>query len=172
MQRHNLDGNLFDYTWKQNRLSKDKEALKNSVLNVIRKRPKLAGDAPQTNAQVSSDTLLIKLTHFIYSEPSCAAEQCSSSPGWQHARSRRRIWSWRPREPRSCHGETIITEQQTRKWIQKGSAGNFEQVNLLESPLKADLFLQAARKARNWLKLGPCEVTGRRGQNCKDRIFI
>lgn len=51
MQRHNLDGNLFDYTWKQNRLSKDKEALKNSVLNVIRKRPKLAGDAPQTNAQ-------------------------------------------------------------------------------------------------------------------------
>ena len=54
MQRHNLDGNLFDYTWKQNRLSKDKEALKNSVLNVIRKRPKLAGDAPQTNAQVSN----------------------------------------------------------------------------------------------------------------------
>ena len=26
-------------SWKQNRLSKDKEALKNSVLNVIRKKP-------------------------------------------------------------------------------------------------------------------------------------
>lgn len=30
---------MFDYTWKQNRLSKDKEALKNSVMNVIRKKP-------------------------------------------------------------------------------------------------------------------------------------
>jgi hypothetical protein len=29
----------MDYTWKINRLSKDKEALKNSVLNVIRKKP-------------------------------------------------------------------------------------------------------------------------------------
>ena len=40
MQRHNLDGRVFDYTWKQNRLSKDKESLKNSMLNVIRKKPK------------------------------------------------------------------------------------------------------------------------------------
>ena len=40
MQRHNFDARVFDYTWKQNRLSKDKEALKNSVLNVIRKKPK------------------------------------------------------------------------------------------------------------------------------------
>lgn len=39
MVRHQFDGKLFDYTWKQNRLSKDKEALKNSVLNVIRKKP-------------------------------------------------------------------------------------------------------------------------------------
>jgi hypothetical protein len=39
MQRHSLDPKTFDYTWKQNRLSKDKEALKNSVLNVIRKKP-------------------------------------------------------------------------------------------------------------------------------------
>lgn len=31
---------LADYTWKQNRLSKDKEALKNSVLNVIKKKNK------------------------------------------------------------------------------------------------------------------------------------
>jgi hypothetical protein len=30
---------MMDYTWKQNRLTKDKEALKNSVLNVIRKKP-------------------------------------------------------------------------------------------------------------------------------------
>ena len=40
MQRHNFDPRVFDYTWKQNRLSKDKEALKNSMLNVIRKKPK------------------------------------------------------------------------------------------------------------------------------------
>jgi len=31
----------MDFTWKQNRLSKDKEALKNSMLNVIRKKPKI-----------------------------------------------------------------------------------------------------------------------------------
>ena len=42
MTRHNLDGRVFDYTWKQNRLQKDKESLKNSMLNVIRKRPKAA----------------------------------------------------------------------------------------------------------------------------------
>lgn len=40
MRRHNFDRNVYDYTWKQNRLSKDKEALKNSVLNVIRKQPR------------------------------------------------------------------------------------------------------------------------------------
>jgi len=40
MARHQFDGKIMDYTWKQNRLSKDKEALKNSVLNVIRKKPK------------------------------------------------------------------------------------------------------------------------------------
>jgi hypothetical protein len=34
----------MDYTWKQNRLSKDKEALKNSVLNVIRKKAKSPDD--------------------------------------------------------------------------------------------------------------------------------
>ena len=52
MQRHQLDGKLMDYTWKQNRLSKDKEALKNSVLNVIRKKP--AGQqSPDAKQQVS-----------------------------------------------------------------------------------------------------------------------
>ena len=45
MQRHNMDPRVFDYTWKQNRLSKDKEALKNSMLNVIRKRPRMAAAA-------------------------------------------------------------------------------------------------------------------------------
>jgi len=40
MKRHNLDSKSMDYIWKQNRLSKDKEALKNSMLDVIRKKPK------------------------------------------------------------------------------------------------------------------------------------
>ena len=39
MTRHGFDIKAMDYTWKQNRLSKDKEALKNSVLNVIKKKP-------------------------------------------------------------------------------------------------------------------------------------
>ena len=42
MTRHNLDPRIFDYTWKQNRLSKDKEALKNSMMNVIKKQPRKA----------------------------------------------------------------------------------------------------------------------------------
>lgn len=42
MKRHNLDPKVNDFTWKQNRLSKDKEALKNSMLDVIRKKPKEA----------------------------------------------------------------------------------------------------------------------------------
>lgn len=42
MTRHGFDLKSTDYTWKQNRLSKDKEALKNSVLNVIKKKPKPA----------------------------------------------------------------------------------------------------------------------------------
>lgn len=41
LNRHNLDHKILDFTWKQNRLSKDKEALKNSVLNVIKKKPKV-----------------------------------------------------------------------------------------------------------------------------------
>ena len=40
MTRNNFDGRIKDYTWKQNRLSKDKEALKNSMLNAIKKKPK------------------------------------------------------------------------------------------------------------------------------------
>ena len=40
MNRHGYDLKSNDYTWKQNRLLRDKEALKNSVLNVIKKKPK------------------------------------------------------------------------------------------------------------------------------------
>ena len=40
MARHEYDPRVTDYTWKQNRLSKDKEALKSAMLNVIRKKPK------------------------------------------------------------------------------------------------------------------------------------
>ena len=40
MQRHNFDPKIYDFTWKQNRLSKDKEALKASLLNIIHKKPK------------------------------------------------------------------------------------------------------------------------------------
>jgi len=55
LQRHNLDPNVCNYSWKQNFLSKDKQALKNSMLNIIRKKPKMNGevlrnavhDAPQ-----------------------------------------------------------------------------------------------------------------------------
>ena len=40
MRRHTLDPKLNDFTWKQNRLSKDKEALKNSMMDVIKKKQK------------------------------------------------------------------------------------------------------------------------------------
>ena len=41
MKRNSLDPKVNDFTWKQNRLTKDKEALKNSMLDVIRKKPKI-----------------------------------------------------------------------------------------------------------------------------------
>ena len=44
MGRHNFDAKVFDYTWKQNRLAKDKEALKNSLMNIIAKKPKKQAD--------------------------------------------------------------------------------------------------------------------------------
>lgn len=40
MTRHNFDGKVLDYSWKQNRLSKDKEALKAQMLGVINRKPK------------------------------------------------------------------------------------------------------------------------------------
>jgi hypothetical protein len=47
LARHNFDNKIFDFTWKQNRLSKDKEALKNSVLNVIKKKAKPGEEGQQ-----------------------------------------------------------------------------------------------------------------------------
>jgi len=49
MTRQNFDGKLLDYTWKQNRLSKDKEALKAQMLGVINKKPK--GEEGQSQAK-------------------------------------------------------------------------------------------------------------------------
>lgn len=39
MARNNFDIKVTDFTWKQNRLNKDKEALKAQMLGVISKRP-------------------------------------------------------------------------------------------------------------------------------------
>ena len=44
MNRNSFDATVFDYTWKQNRLAKDKEALKNSLMNIIHKKPKKQAD--------------------------------------------------------------------------------------------------------------------------------
>lgn len=40
MTRHDYDPRVYDYIWKQNRLSKDKEMLKSAMMNVIKKKPK------------------------------------------------------------------------------------------------------------------------------------
>ena len=40
MERHNFDGSVYDYTWKQNRLAKDKDILKKQLMNLIAKKPK------------------------------------------------------------------------------------------------------------------------------------
>jgi len=44
MQRHNFDPNVYDFTWKQNRLAKDKDALKRELMNLIQKKPKKEGN--------------------------------------------------------------------------------------------------------------------------------
>jgi len=41
MKRHSHDPKVMDFTWKQNRLSKDKESLKASMMDVIKKKPKM-----------------------------------------------------------------------------------------------------------------------------------
>jgi len=40
MKRHNFDPLVLDYTWKQNRLAKDKESLKKELMSLIQKKPK------------------------------------------------------------------------------------------------------------------------------------
>ena len=47
MQRHNFDANVYDFTWKQNRLAKDKDALKRELMNLIQKKPKKEGNDEQ-----------------------------------------------------------------------------------------------------------------------------
>ena len=39
MKRNKFDPNVHDYTWKQNRLEKDKQALKNSIFDLFNKKP-------------------------------------------------------------------------------------------------------------------------------------
>jgi hypothetical protein len=56
MARHGMDPKLMDYTWKQNRLSKDKEALKNSLRNVIAKKPKFDDPAQVSNMHCFYDS--------------------------------------------------------------------------------------------------------------------
>ena len=38
MQKHNFDQKVIDYSWKQNRLVKEKEQLKNAIFNLINKK--------------------------------------------------------------------------------------------------------------------------------------
>ena len=52
MKRNNLDPTLLDFTWKQNRLSKDKELLKSSMLDVIRKKPKVVEKTAGNNSMM------------------------------------------------------------------------------------------------------------------------
>lgn len=40
MKRHNFDASILDYTWKQNRLAKDKDQLKKDLMALINKKPK------------------------------------------------------------------------------------------------------------------------------------
>jgi hypothetical protein len=67
MARHNFDGRVFDYTWKQNRLQKDKEALKNSMLTVINKKPKAA----QEKVQVNKLELSLYIQTYVFSLDQC-----------------------------------------------------------------------------------------------------
>jgi len=39
MKRFDMYEKVFDFTWKQNRLNKDKEALKAKMLDVLKKKP-------------------------------------------------------------------------------------------------------------------------------------
>jgi hypothetical protein len=63
LSRHNYDPKIMDYTWKQNRLSKDKESLKAQMLGVIKKKkpneketPGQAGTAQPSQVPGASGT--------------------------------------------------------------------------------------------------------------------
>ena len=47
MQRFNFDPTVYDYTWKQNRLAKDKESLKKELMSLINKKPKKQDEKKQ-----------------------------------------------------------------------------------------------------------------------------
>lgn len=55
--RHNFDMGTKDFTWKQNRLSKDKEALKAQLMNVIKKKPEAKQNATQSGVKRESTAL-------------------------------------------------------------------------------------------------------------------
>jgi hypothetical protein len=57
-KRHNFDVSIKDFTWKQNRLSKDKEALKMQMMTVLKKgneKPTQAGVAATATAKKDSN---------------------------------------------------------------------------------------------------------------------
>lgn len=60
---------MLDYTWKQNRLSKDKEALKNSVLNVIRKKPAEGKKLEENKQQVTGGATPVLQTPYNGGSP-------------------------------------------------------------------------------------------------------
>lgn len=75
LTRNNLDHKLLDFTWKQNRLSKDKEALKNSVLNVIKKKAKVLDMDQPTADDVSPNY------SFIFTMQNPAADLMKQTMG-------------------------------------------------------------------------------------------
>jgi hypothetical protein len=56
MKRNNLDPKLLDFTWKQNRLSKDKELLKSLMMDVIRKKPKVVEKSAANNSIIPRES--------------------------------------------------------------------------------------------------------------------
>lgn len=56
LSRHNFDPSIFDFTWKVNRLAKEKKALKNSLMNILIKKPKRK-DEVATEEQKAQDQI-------------------------------------------------------------------------------------------------------------------
>jgi len=55
MQRFNFDPTVYDYTWKQNRLAKDKESLKKELMSLINKKPKKQDEKKQEQQAKKED---------------------------------------------------------------------------------------------------------------------